>query len=172
MDTVKGVLIILTLLFGAGAFLFYIQLAAANNQLANAKETSLLTIKLLQAQNIPECGSSPTDYVKIANCIKPVLLQKDFKEDSFAQPDSKKPSSGYVVIKNINRKAYDAERFSFYKNRILVQEGCTIPGAIDYNVVCRFNFDTYCADGDVLEVKYTTNISGTPTETKVFNKNC
>jgi hypothetical protein len=172
MDNVKGVLVILVLLLGAGGFLLYIQLAASNNQLALAREAGNATLNLLQAQNVPDCGSSPTDFTRIANCIRPALLQKDFREDSFAQPNAKTGASGYVVIKNTNRKSYDATRFTFYKNRALTQTGCTLPGTIDYNVVCRFNFDTPCVDGDVLEVKYSTNITGEPTETKVFTKNC
>ncbi len=90
MDTVKGVLAILTLLLGALSFLLFIQLSAANAQLALANELSGNTLKLLKGQSATNCGTISTDFQRINNCIKPLLLTNDFKEDTFAQPDAKK----------------------------------------------------------------------------------
>jgi len=84
------------------------------------------------------------------------------------QPDDKKGIPGFVVIKNTNRRSYDSQKFTFYFNRELVQTGCTIPGSIDYNVVCRFNFLAQCAKGSVLEVLYPVD----DTDVKVFSRNC
>ncbi|HIH24515.1 TPA: hypothetical protein HA251_05760 [Candidatus Woesearchaeota archaeon] len=172
MDTVKGVLIILTILLAGASFLLYIQLAASESQLEKADAASVFVLQYLQAQNVPKCGADPKDYLTIAACVKPQLAQKDFKEDGFSPGDKKSGAGGYIIIKNVNRRSYESARFSFYKNRVLEQSGCTIPGTIDYNVACRFNFGTYCQDGDVLEILYTTNSTSAPAETKVFTKNC
>ncbi len=169
MDTVKGVLLILTILFGSISFLLFIQYSAATVQVAQATELGGNLLALLKAEGAVNCGSLPTNFNQMNTCIKPLLLVKDFKEDSFSQPDPKK-GLGYLVIKNINHKTYDSDRFEFYVNRNLMQSGCTISGTIDYNVACRFNFPEVCEDGTVLEVKY--NLSSTNETVKVFTKNC
>lgn len=170
MDTVKGVLAILTLLLGALSFLLFIQLSAANAQLAQATELSGNTLKLLKGQSATNCGTISTDFQKINSCIKPLLLANDFKEDAFAQPDAKKETVGYVVIRNDNKKTYDGARFTFYKDNILVQTGCLISGDISYKETCRFDFSEYCEAGHKLEVYY--NITATNETTQIFLKNC
>ncbi len=170
MDTVKGVLAILTLLLGALSFLLFIQLSATNAQLSQATELSANTLKLLKGQSATNCGTVSNDFQKINDCIKPLLLTNDFKEDTFAQPDLKKATTGYLVIRNDNKKTYDGTRFTFYKDNILTQTGCLISGDISYKETCRFDFAEYCEAGHKLEVYY--NMSATNETAQIFLKNC
>jgi hypothetical protein len=167
MDNVKLVLILLVLVFGALGFYFYVDATTVKAQLDRSYATNDMMLQLLRAQGVV-CTASPRDSGRISGCIEPLLAQKDFKEDNFQQPDDKKMTSGFLVIKNINKRTYQSENFVFSFDRVIEQEGCTIPGTIDYNIVCRFNFASRCEKGSVLEVNYTT-----PNATKkVFTKTC
>ena len=167
METVKGVLIILVILLSGISFILFLQYSTTSSQLESAKVQSGLTLELLRIQAV-KCDAIATQFSQLSECLEPLLMQKDFKQDAFAQPDDKKGTTGYLIIKNINRKSYNASLFTFQYNRVLVQEGCTIPGTIEYNVVCRFNFDNRCEKGDVLEVFYPAEMK----ETKVFTETC
>jgi len=167
MDTSKLVLLGLVLVLGITAFLFAIQYRSAASQLDRATITSRLTLELLRNQGVP-CSAQASEFSKVETCLTQALLVKDFKEDGFAQPDQKKGTPGYLVIKNANRKQYNASDFVFQFNREIIQEGCTIPGTIDYNTACRFNFPNACEKGSVLEVFYNSGSK----ETKIFSKNC
>lgn len=97
-------------------------------------------------------------------CVKPLLVASEFKEDEFENVDMKNNRAGYIVIKNKGLKSYQSDMFILYKNREVVDEGCIIPGKIDPGYTCRMNFDNFCDKGDVLEIRYN--------DTKVFIKNC
>ena len=171
MDNVKGILAILVLLLGGTCFILFLQYGTTKTQLSDALLMSDSSLALLRTQGVP-CSASAAEFAKISRCIAPALLQKDFKEGGFGQPDTTKGTPGFIIITNVNQRMYESSRFSFQFNRATIQEGCHIPGNITTGVACRFNFDTHCDKGDVLEVFYATNISGTPTQAKVFTKNC
>jgi len=171
MDNMKGVLLILTILFVCTTFLFFLRSATSGVQLDEANKLSASTLVLLQTQGIP-CSASPVDFKKITSCIGPALEIKNFKEDGFVQPDEKKGTQGYIVIKNVNVKPYDTQKLSLERNRAVVQEGCSniAEGDIGKGVTCRFIFSERCEEGDVLEAYYTGNSTGT--KTKIFMKTC
>ncbi len=165
METAKGVLLLLTLALAAIAFLAFIRGVTVQKQLDQAAELATVTSEFLKAQDV-RCSSN--DYQGLTSCIRPLLSTDDFKQDSFQQPDSRSGETGYLVIKNTNRKLYESDRFTFFKNRRLAQAGCTIPGNIGYGVTCRFNYPGTCEDGDVLEAFYP--VGGR--DVRVFLKTC
>jgi hypothetical protein len=165
MDTVKGIAILVALLFVASTFYLFVQASARASQLEAAQETNKLTLELLRVQGA-RCSATRTDFSGVGNCIRPLLLPKDFKEDSFSNP--KEDEFGYLVIKNVGSASYASDEFTFFFNRELRQEGCTIPGNITQGITCRFNFMDRCDDGDVLEAMYTKD----DVTTKVFTKTC
>jgi hypothetical protein len=161
MDTVKGILLLSTVVLAGIAFFLFLSNTSKGAQLDDARAMSDATLKLLQLQG-GKCSATAGQYATITSCIMPQLMAKDFKEDSFGQPKNGEP--GYLVIKNVNKRTYASANFTFEKNRVLTQEGCHIAGDIGYNVACRFAFPDACKDGDVLEVMY----GGV----KVFTKTC
>ena len=165
MDIVKVVLAVAVIFLGAAAFLFFAQANVAKAQVEKAQTLNDATREFLRVQGAT-CSASKTDFAGTVKCIEPLLMQKDFKEDSFGQPG--KEESGHLVIKNINRKAYAAANFTFQYNRETLAQGCHIEGEIGYNAVCRFTFGQRCIDGDLLEVQYT---AGAKT-TKIFTRSC
>lgn len=167
MDAVKGILLILVILLATVSFFLLIQSSTQRNDLGSAVATNQLTIQLLRAQGIP-CTAASTNFNAVGDCIVPALKQKDFKEDGFAQPDERKGTPGYLLIKNINHASYASGNFTFLYNKAVSQQGCTIEGSIDYSNVCRFNFEQRCEKGDILEVNYTSG----KTSAKVFARNC
>jgi hypothetical protein len=167
MDNLKMVLIILVLLLGVGTFYFYVQSASVKAQLDQAREANRLTIELLRLEGTT-CNAQASDFRKVQSCIQPLLIQKDFKEDGFAQPDDRRGYGGYLVIKNVNHRAYDSDSFLFLYDRQLSQQGCSLRGEIGYGITCRFNFTQHCERGSVLEVNYTNETSSY----KVFTKTC
>jgi hypothetical protein len=168
MDTVKGILIILVLALAGISFVLFTQQAMYKSQLNNALIANDAANQLLKAQGV-SCNAQAQDFVKTADCITPLLQQKDFKEDGFSQPDDKKDATGYIIIKNVNRRAYDSQNFTFLINRDLQQHGCKdLTGLVDYNTDCRFDILSFCEKGTVLEVTYTRG----NTTTKIFTKNC
>jgi hypothetical protein len=169
MDTVKGVLVILVALLVAGVMLLFAQTSATKAQLEHAKDTNGLTLQLLRLQGVA-CTANSQDFIATSRCLESSLMQKDFKEDGFAQPG--KTTNGYLIIKNVNRRVYESKSFTFLFNRKVIQQGCLIPGNIDYNVACRFDFTQFCEKGSVLEVNYTTKIDNKSTSAKIFTKNC
>jgi hypothetical protein len=167
MDAVKGVLLILLILLSTVSFFLFIQTSTQRSDLSTAVATNQLTLQLLKAQGIP-CNSVSTNFNSVGDCIVLALKQKDFKEDSFAQPDEKKGTSGYLLIKNVNHVSYAAGNFTFLYNKEVAQEGCTIEGTIDYSNVCRFTFEQRCEKGDILEANYTAGNQSV----KIFARNC
>src|SRR5690242_10394157 len=127
MDTLKAVLMVLVLLFGGAAFFLFIQVSTYRSEVSDAADANMLTLQLLRIQGA-SCNAAAQDFTRTGECIAPLLQQKDFKEDGFGQPDEKKQTPGFVVIKNINHQSYDAAKFTFFYNRQLTQTGCTIPG--------------------------------------------
>jgi hypothetical protein len=167
MDIFKVVLVILVIFLGAATFIFFAKAQVASAQLEKAQNLAAATQEFLRVQGA-SCGAGKTDFDGTTECIKPLLLQKDFKQDAFGQPDEKKGTQGYLVIKNINRQAYAAANFTFMYNREVLAHGCHIDGDIGYNAVCRFNFNTRCIDGDLLEVEYLKGAESA----KVFTMSC
>lgn len=169
MDRVKGVFLILTILLACTTTYLFLKSNSQERQLEGATALSQRTQDLLRLQDV-RCSAPASDMGAVAEeCIAPLLKAKDFKEDGFRQPTTK-GDPGYVVIKNINRKAYDAQRFTFLHNRVLTQTGCTISGEIGYEVTCRFEFVENCKEGDVLEVFYPD--ANTEEPVKIFLKTC
>lgn len=169
MDRVKGVLLILTIVFACTTTYLFLKSNSQENQIEGATALSQRTQDLLRLQNV-RCSVPASDMQAVAEeCIAPILKAKDFKEDGFRQPTTK-GEPGYVVIKNVNRRAYDAQQFTFMHNRQITQTGCTIPGDIGYEVTCRFEFTENCKEGDVLEVFYPDANADEPI--KVFLKTC
>jgi hypothetical protein len=167
MDAVKGVLLVLVIFLTTASFFLFIQSSTQRAELSTAVATNKLTLELLRAQGI-SCNAASTNFNAVGDCIVPALKQKDFKEDSFAQPDEKKGTSGFLIIKNINRYSYASANFTFLYNKEPMQEGCTVEGNIEYTNACRFNFDQRCEKGDILEATYQLgNIT-----TKIFARNC
>lgn len=117
---------------------------------------------LLKAMKI-RCSVSYRSIAKFDKvCVAPLLTRNDFKEEEFK--NMKNGEQGYIIIKNRGAKSYDSESFVLYKNREVADEGCVIPGRIDPQYTCRLNFNTFCEDGDVLEIKYNG--------TSIYVKNC
>jgi len=167
MDTVKGVLLLLCILLAGISFVLFIQYSAASAQIKDAVAANAFAIDLLRGMGV-SCYAGPGDYSKTAECIKPLLFGYSFKESAFSQPNDK-GEPGYLVLVNAKQgRIFNATLFKFYVNRELTQTGCTIPGTIDYNVACRFNFPGHCDKGTVLEVFYPQNA----TDVKVYTKNC
>ncbi|HEX2556838.1 MAG TPA: hypothetical protein VHK86_00820 [Nitrososphaera sp.] len=170
MDRVQQVLAILVVMLFLGVVLLFVQLSSTKSQVSHAKDTNALTLQLLRVQGVG-CSATAQDFQATGKCLENALVQKDFKEDGFSQPAKGDP--GYLIIKNINRRSYDSSSFTFLFNREIVEKGCNIPGNIDYNVDCRFDFDQYCEKGSVLEVNYTMAAQdGKQISTKIFTKNC
>jgi hypothetical protein len=167
MDAVKGVFLVLVILLSTVSFFLFIQTSTQRSDLSTAVATNQLTLQLLKAQGIP-CTSVSTNFNAVGDCVVLALKQKDFKEDSFAQPDEKKGTSGYLLIKNVNHVSYAASNFTFLYNKEVAQEGCTIEGTIDYSNVCRFTFEQRCEKGDILEANYTAGNRSV----KIFARNC
>jgi hypothetical protein len=128
---------------------------------------------LLRAQRTP-CSAGATSYANLAACIQPLLAAKDFKEDSFKQPDDRTDAPGYLVIQNVNNRAYDAQKFTFSYNRVELQTGCKdLTGDVNKDVTCRFDFLQYCEKGTVLEVTYPiAGDDGQERPVRVFLKTC
>lgn len=153
MDKSKAILFLAALVFAIAAFLFYVQAQTAKAKVADATFLSGETLKLLRAQDARCRGVVATDFLAIAEeCIAPLLLEEDFRRETFGQPRGGEP--GYLAISNTNRRTYEAGLFEFYFDRELIQTGCHIPGTIDYGVACRFEFFEECRPGSVLEVLY------------------
>jgi hypothetical protein len=166
MDTVKGILIILVLALAGTTFVLFMQQAIYKSQAQDAIVANADTIQLLRAQGVV-CNAQPQEFSKTQECIQPLLQQKDFKEDGFGQPTEEKP--GYLIIKNVNRRAYDAQNFTFLVSRRVQQQGCKeLTGGLDYNMDCRFDFAERCEKGTVLEVNYTSG----GRSMKIFTRNC
>jgi hypothetical protein len=166
-DMVKIILVFLVVLLAGTTFVFYTQSQVTKAQLDEAKTVNGMVIDLIRLQG-GACMASKSDIAGTGKCLEPLLMAKDFKQDDFSQPDTRKGTQGFLVIKNINRAAYASSNFTFTFNREVVQQGCPLPGDIGYNIVCRFDFNEFCDAGDVLEVSYTR---GKDTA-KVFTKTC
>jgi hypothetical protein len=175
MDSFKLILIVLVLFLGVAATFFFVQHQSTKIQLASAAETNAATISLLRTMGKP-CTASGSDFERTRKCIEPLLNERNFKEDGFAQPDDRKGTLGYIVVKNTAVTSYQSEQFTCLFNRVVVQEGCTFPGEIGKGVACRCNFANHCDEGSVIELNYTTPItSGNKTinqSVKVFTKTC
>lgn len=166
MDTFKGVLLVLVLILGVGAFFLFLKSSTARAEVRDARVLSSSVLDLLRAQGA-RCDARADQFGRIAeDCVRPLLAIRDFREDSFRQPRQDAP--GYLVIKNTQAQVYESSEFRFYFNRRLMQEGCTVEGDIDTGVTCRFEFTARCEEGYVLEVFYP--IDGE--DRKVFLKTC
>jgi len=165
MDNVKGILVLLVLVLFAGTFVLLIRQSAMSARADEAYALGVATRDLLRAQNA-RCTAAPEQYEQLAECITPLLITDDFREDAFRQP--RDDASGYVVIKNTNKRVFQSEEFTFYKNRALEQTGCTVPGEIGIDVTCRFDFSGTCNQGDLLEAYYPINDE----PMKIFLKTC
>jgi hypothetical protein len=73
-----------------------------------------------------------------------------------------------LVIRNVNKRTYESENFTFLFNRETLQRGCDVPGSVGPDVTCRFTFARECAQGDLLEVTYP--VEGQ--DARVFLKTC
>ncbi len=108
----------------------------------------------------PECrGVSPTDADALRACLRVIVdardLTKLFAKDEFKNVDAVKGTLGYLVIKNAKGgKSFASANFTLNYNNVPVANGCSTPGDIAPGYTCRFNFNTTCAPGDNLEVKY------------------
>ncbi|MDD9952802.1 MAG: hypothetical protein OXR66_00530 [Candidatus Woesearchaeota archaeon] len=165
MDNVKGILVLLVLVLGAATFLLFVRGSTMSAQLADAEFLATRTDALLDQQRV-KCSATPQEFGKLADCIAPALRMSDFKQHSFTQP--RKDDPGKLVIQNVNKRAYDADKFVFYYNREVLQRGCSIPGEIGHEVTCTATFPAQCEKGDVLEVFYPVDGE----EVKVFLKTC
>jgi len=173
MENFKGILILAVIALAGASLLLFTQYRSADAKADEAQLLGAAVRDLLRAGRVP-CSAGPEQYGKMAACIQPLLAQKDFKEDAFKQPDPKTGAAGYLVVRNVNRKAYDAERFTFLYNRDLLQTGCLgLAGAVDQDVTCRFEFSARCEAGTVLEVNYPfTGDDGVERTARVFLKTC
>lgn len=153
METAKGVLVLLTLVLLAVTFVLFVQNSTLKNRVADANALASVTRDLLTAQDV-RCSAAPEQYLGLTECITPLLASDDFVRHAFRDYDPRREDSGYLVIRNENRRAYESGKFTFLFNREPIQDGCTIPGEIGYGVTCRVDFERECRQGDVIEAFY------------------
>ena len=110
METVKGVLILLVLVLLASTFLLFVKSSTLSSRVNDAEYLADVTVELLEVQRF-ECYESPSNFASIAEeCIEPLLNQKDFKTETVRPPSERDGEPGFVVIKNMNARTYDAEK--------------------------------------------------------------
>jgi|SRR3989344_5181228 len=173
MENTKAILLLAAIaLAGVSVFLF-VAYTSANAKATEAQALGIAVRDLLRAQRTP-CSAGANQYARLAACVQPLLAERDFKEDAFKQPDARTGAPGYLVIQNVNDRAYDAESFSLLYNRAQIQEGCKdLTGTVDKDVTCRFDFLPPCEKGAVLEVTYPIiGDDGQSRPVRVFLKTC
>ncbi len=173
MENSKAILLLLTLGLAGTSILLFMLYGSAHAQATEAESLGLAVRDLLRAERVA-CSASAEQYARLAGCVSPLLMEKDFKEDSFKQPDARTDAPGYLVIRNENARAYDAEKFAFTYNRAPIAEGCKdLSGSVDKDVTCRFDFLQTCEKGTVLEVTYPVKgDDGNERPVRVFLKTC
>jgi len=173
MENSKAILLLLTLGLAGTSILLFILYSSAHAQVTEAESLGLVVRDFLTAQRTP-CNAAADQYARLAGCVSPLLMAKDFKEDAFKQPDDRTDAAGYLVIRNVNNRAYDAEKFAFTYNRAPISDGCKdLEGTVDKEVTCRFDFLQTCEKGTVLEVTYPVKgEDGNERPVRVFLKTC
>ncbi len=103
------------------------------------------------------CTADDDEPGKLKTCL--ASMNKRYssipvEETAFQNVDLRTNASGFLVIKNKADKDYDGTGFVLYHNLIVESTGCDIQGVISKDYTCKLALHTYCAKGDVLEVKY------------------
>ncbi|NJL43883.1 MAG: hypothetical protein HC945_00975 [Nitrosarchaeum sp.] len=153
-------LAVLFFIFTTGLLLT--QFLVQAEQLSQATELSASTKTLIKELGHRGCAGSAEDYATMRTCTLAAIehikerTQHTFTDDNvqYKNHNPRTNETGYLLLTNTGTDEFTSEDFILLKNKNIEDRGCVISGPIPPGYVCRLDFTTTCAPGDVLEVEY------------------